>query len=256
MWGLGRFQQKRGLDRFWGDRGWERTKSGSLRVTMSAGPLNFRKAEYGGPAVPLHHCASCGRWMEDAFYRVNGEMVCTVCAVRIQSYLPVDTAAVFWRTVAVGAAVAAAAGLLYLVLFRTVGTKGMGLGVAAGAIGVGYAVGKAMQMAAKGAGGRRYQWAAALLSYAAISVAMTGGLLGASGAPTWAYPLFVFAPVFFAFVGQYQMAGLVLLFAWIGVQWTWSMTRGHGLKVTGPFAVDGSPGVGGQAGVDEETLKA
>jgi hypothetical protein len=229
------------------ETGW---KSGSLRVTMSAGPLNFRKAEYGGPAVPLHHCASCGRWMEDAFYRVNGEMVCTVCAVRIQSYLPEDTPAVFWRTVSVGAAVAAATSLLYLVLFRTVGTRGMGLGVAVGAIGVGYAVGKAMQTVAKGAGGRKYQWAASLLSYAAIAVAMTGGLLGAAGAPVWAYPMFVFAPAFFAFVGQYQMAGLVLLFAWIGVQWSWNMMRGHGVTVTGPFAISGSPGV------DGETLKA
>jgi hypothetical protein len=200
--------------------------------------------------------------MEDAFYRVNGDMVCSVCAVRIQSYLPQDTKTVFWKTVAVGAAVAATASLLDLMLFRTVGTRGMGFAVAAGAIGVGYAVGKAMQMVAKGAGGRRYQWAAALLSYAAIAVATTGGLLSAAGAPVWAYPLFVFAPVMFAFVGQYQMAGLVLLFAWLGVRWTWNMMRGHGVKVTGPFAVRGTPGVdvrtgvSGETGVDGETLKA
>jgi hypothetical protein len=131
-----------------------------------------------------------------------------------------------------------------------------GFGIAGGAIGVGYAIGKAMQMVAKGAGGRKYQWAAALLSYGAIAVGMTGGFMQTAGAPAWAYPLFVFAPLFFAVVGQYQMAGLELLFAWLGVQWSWNMMRGHGLKVTGPFAV--GPALDGELGgeLDGETLKA
>jgi hypothetical protein len=215
---------------------------------MSLNPLNFQRAEYGGEAVPLDHCAACGRWMADAFYSVNGAMVCTLCGERIQSHLPTESRGVFWRTVAVGAAVAAAASLGYLLLFRLVAMKGGGIGISFGAIGVGYVIAKAMQMTAKGAGGRKYQWAAALLSYAAITVAMTGGFVGLASDAVWSYPLFVLAPVFLALIGRYQMAGLELLFAWLGVRWAWGMLGGHGVKITGPFAVN--------AKLDAETLEA
>jgi hypothetical protein len=201
---------------------------------MSEGPLNFERAVYGGAAVPLNHCAGCRRWIEDEFFRANGEMICTVCAVRIRGYLPEDTRATFWRATAVGAAVAAAAGLVYLVLFRLVGDSGMGIGIAFGAIGVGYAVGRGMRMAAKGAGGRRYQWVAAGLTFAAISVAVTGSIVGTREVPLWAYPFFAVAPVFLAVIGQWKLAGIELLFAWIGVQWAWNLLRPGPVKITGP----------------------
>lgn len=93
-------------------------------------------------------------------------MACPVCAQQAQSLVPPDAHSVFVHALGYGvlAAVVGCVGYALIVI-----TTGWTIGYAA--IGVGYLVGWAMRKAAKQHGGRRYQWAAAILTYVAVAVA-------------------------------------------------------------------------------------
>jgi hypothetical protein len=91
-----------------------------------------------------------------------------------------------------------------------------------------------MRSVAPGARDRRYQVTAALLTYTSFTVAMIAALLGASGAPAWAYLFFPLGPVFLLFFSQVRLALLLLFFAAIGIRWAWSLLTPHTLEITGP----------------------
>lgn len=133
---------------------------------MATPPLNFNRAVYEGDAAPPDQCAYCGRRITDQYYRVGGHMACPVCAQKAQSLVPPDDHKVFLHALSYGA-VAAVLGCAGYALV-TIST-GWTIGYAA--IAVGYLIGWAMRKAAKQHGGRRYQWAAAILTYAAVAVA-------------------------------------------------------------------------------------
>jgi hypothetical protein len=196
--------------------------------------LQFDRALYEGSPTSLEHCHWCSRGIDHTFFRANGEMICSVCMERVRPLLPVDDRQTFWRAFGTGAVTALGTSLVYLLLFQWMDTHGMGIGVAFGAIGVGYAIGWGMRWAARGAGGRRYQWTAAVLTYMAVAAAMTAAMMGTRDWPLWAYPIFVFAPFLQIFVGQTQAALLELTFAAIGIRWAWMMLQPHGLRLTGP----------------------
>lgn len=204
---------------------------------MPLNGLNFHRAEYSTEPVALDHCVFCGRGIAGEFYRTNGDLTCEVCAEHLRSVLPKDTSMTFWRSARLGAAVGVGASLLYLLLFRWMTEHGMGLGTAFGAIGVGYVVGRAMQAAGPGARGRRYQVTAAVLTYAAITVALMGAMFGAIGLPGWTYFLFLLGPVFLMFVGQMKLALFLLFFAGIGMRWAWMRLTPHAVKITGPETI-------------------
>ena len=132
---------------------------------MSTPPLNFERAVFAGEKAP-DQCAYCGRGITGEYFRVGGHLACPVCAQQAQSLVPPDEHKVFLQALSFGVA-AAVLGCIGYALLRIV--TGWTIGYAA--IGVGYMVGWAMRRAAKQHGGRRYQWAAALLTYAAVAVA-------------------------------------------------------------------------------------
>lgn len=204
---------------------------------MGLSGLNFERAQYGGELVSLDHCKWCGRGIAGEYFRVDGEILCGVCIERLRNVLPKDTRAVFWRATGAGFVTAVGASLAYVALIRLMRTFGSGYGLAFGAIGVGFAVGRAMHVAAKGAGGRRYQVVASLLTYAAISVGLAVDLLRLDSIPVWAFPLLVFTPLINLFLGNMQLGGLELFVAAIGVRWAWAQVRAHGIKIVGPERV-------------------
>lgn len=208
---------------------------------MPLNDLNFQRAEYGTDPVALDHCVFCGRGITGEFYRTNGDLTCAVCADHLRTALPTDTRTTFWSSVRLGSAAAIGTSLLYLLLFRLMTRHGMGLGTAFGAIGVGYVIGRAMQIAGPGARGRRYQLTASALTYAAITVALMGAMFGAAGLPTWTYFLFPFGPLFLLFVGQVKLALFLLFFAGIGIRWAWMLLAPHAVKITGPETVARPP---------------
>lgn len=93
-------------------------------------------------------------------------LACANCAEHIRRQSPKDTHSAFVRgiTFGIGAAI-----LGFILFARFVIITGISLGYIS--LAVGLLVGKAMKLGSNGVGGRRYQIAAAALTYAAVSMA-------------------------------------------------------------------------------------
>jgi hypothetical protein len=136
----------------------------SSGLPAGAGAPQFQKAEYVGEAGP-DACSICGQPTGKWYFRVNGAMSCMNCAQAAKNAAPRDTHARFVRALLFGAGAA----VLGLILYSTFGIV-TGLVIGYLSLGVGYLVGKAMMMGSRGVGGRRYQIAAVLYTYAAVSI--------------------------------------------------------------------------------------
>jgi hypothetical protein len=136
-----------------------------MEENKSSGVPQFATAEYSNRSG-ASACKSCGKPIIGAQYRVNGVPVCASCARAIKGKLPKDTHSAFVRGVLFGAG-GAILGLVIYVAFA------LATGLIAGivSLAVGFIVGKAIIMGSGGAGGRRYQIAAVLLTYMAVSLA-------------------------------------------------------------------------------------
>jgi hypothetical protein len=111
-------------------------------------------------------CKSCKQAVTDSYYRVNGMLACERCVGQLKGQIPKDTHAAFVRgiTFGIGGAV------IGLVLYSTFSIiTGIVLGYIS--LAVGWIIAKAIKMGSGGIGGRRYQIAAAALTYAAVSMA-------------------------------------------------------------------------------------
>jgi hypothetical protein len=130
----------------------------------SSAPPQFDKAEYvGEPGSDL--CAICGHSVGSTYYRVNQSLSCGMCAQSVEAAIPRDSHAAYVRALLFGAGGA----VLGLIAYSAFGII-TGLVIGYLSLGVGYLVGKAMMAGSKGIGGRRYQIAAVLFTYAAVSM--------------------------------------------------------------------------------------
>jgi len=126
----------------------------------------FGTAEYvGTPGADI--CHFCKQPTPQQYYRVRGQMACGTCAEIARQETPVDSHSAYGRALlfGIGAAVVGMAGYALLIIIL----QGWTIGYMS--LGVGYIVGKAMVIGSKGLGGRKYQITAALLTYAAVSIA-------------------------------------------------------------------------------------
>jgi len=125
----------------------------------------FSTAEYA--ATPgSERCKSCNQTLGSQYYRVNGALACSHCAEQIKLRLPQDSRSAYVRAIVFGFGGA----ILGLALYSAFGII-TGLVIGYLSLAVGYIVGKAMMKGSNGIGGRRYQIAAVLLTYAAVSMA-------------------------------------------------------------------------------------
>lgn len=139
---------------------------GNSMSNSSSDPTpQFGTAEYAGPPES-DHCHFCHQPIAGNYYRVNGTIACGACAQISRGALATDTHAAYSRALLYGVG-AAAAGLILYATFEIV--TGIIIGYAS--LAVGWMVGKAMMKGSNGVGGRRYQLAAVLLTYAAVSLA-------------------------------------------------------------------------------------
>ena len=137
------------------------------RGIMSTNLPSFDKAQYTfAPASSPDQCTLCQQPIAASYYRINGNMACGPCATQATPTLPADSHAAFSRAILFGIG-AAIVGMIGYALFEI--ATGIIIGYLA--IGVGYLVGKAMKRGSNNRGGRRYQIAAALLTYASVSMA-------------------------------------------------------------------------------------
>jgi hypothetical protein len=124
----------------------------------------FGTAEYQAQSSG-ESCKTCGTPITGKYFLINGVTSCALCAQRTGASLPKDTHAAFTRGILFGIGGA----ILGLILYSTVGIV-TGLEIGYVSLAVGYIVGRALLLGTSGVGGRRQQIAAALLTYAAVSI--------------------------------------------------------------------------------------
>jgi hypothetical protein len=126
----------------------------------------FGTAEYSiKPASNV--CRLCQQPMGGTYYRVNASTVCPSCVEKLRPGMGIDDHAAFVRAVAYGIGAA----VVGLIGYAVIAIVLQGWVISYMSIGVGWIVGTAMMKGSNGVGGRRYQIAAALLTYAAVSIA-------------------------------------------------------------------------------------
>lgn len=123
----------------------------------------FATAEYAGSGDT---CKSCKQAISGAYYRINGALACQLCTDQLKNQIPKDSHAAFVRALLFGIG-AAIAGLILYAAFGII----TGIVIGYVSLAVGWMIGKAMRAGSNGVGGRRYQIAAAALTYAAVSMA-------------------------------------------------------------------------------------
>jgi hypothetical protein len=125
----------------------------------------FGTAEYVG-TPGNDHCQFCHQPIVGTYYRANDAMSCAACAEQMRGELAKDSHSAFVRGLLFGVG-GAIVGLAAYATFAIV--TGIVIGYAS--LAVGWLVGTAMIKGSHGVGGRRYQIAAVLLTYAAVSMA-------------------------------------------------------------------------------------
>jgi hypothetical protein len=134
-------------------------------TSAPSGMPQFSKAEYAH--VPgTERCRVCNNLISGDYFRVNGLMACNQCASEAREGQPRDSHIAFSRGLVFGVG-AAVIGIIGYAAFTIV--TGWYIGYLA--LGVGYLIAKAIKKGASGLGGRRYQIAAVILTYSAISIA-------------------------------------------------------------------------------------
>lgn len=128
----------------------------------SASAPQFDTVEYTGTSG---NCVLCNQPIGSTYYRVNGAQACAICAEK-EKYSERDANANYTSALIFGIG-AAIVGMVGYAVFEIV--TGWIIGYVS--VGVGWLVAKAMLKGSKGAGGRRYQITAALLTYMAVSLA-------------------------------------------------------------------------------------
>jgi hypothetical protein len=233
-----------------------------MEENNSNGVPQFATAEYSAqPGGTM--CKSCGKPIAAASYRVNGVPVCANCVQRIKNQMPVDSHAAFVRGICFGVGGA----ILGLALY-------VGFALATGwivgfvSLAVGYIVGKAIVFGSGGLGGRRYQVAAVLLTYMAVSLAAVPIAISqqmkqrsaqqqANASDTTTAGKTKMSPVralgVLTVIGlaspfldlanpAHGVIGLVILF--VGIRIAWRLTAGKTVTITGPIN-DPAPAVPG-----------
>ena len=108
----------------------------------------------------------CQKPITGTYFRANGAMVCDICADRVKRGLPQDSHVGFAKAIIYGLGGFLAGLILYAGFSIATGIQIGYLSLA-----VGWIIGKAMMMGSGNIGGRRYQIAAVVLTYAAVSMA-------------------------------------------------------------------------------------
>jgi hypothetical protein len=224
--------------------------------------LQFQHAEPIAASVDSAQvCVVCKQPVGDAYYQAQGQMVCPLCAQRIQAGQDAAPALSLMRAALYGGGAALAGCALYalvaIVLHAEVGIV---------AILVGWMVGKAIRHASYGRGGRPQQILAVILTYFAITTSYIPVVLyhaaknprraevrqmepPIAGAPAQAAPrvnlsgIALYLLMLAAIAPFLQLTsgfgGLISLFIiFIGLMRAWKMTGRTEILLMGPYQVE------------------
>lgn len=207
-------------------------------------------------------CVACKQSIADEYYHAQGQVVCPLCAERIQSGQQKPPTTSLFRAALYGAGAALAGCAIYaLVAIAT------GLEVGLIAILVGIMVGKSIRHASHGLGGRPQQILAVALTYFAITTsyipvfiyhiakdgkpaaqadksqgqtqvpqAETKSKMSPGTAILYLLALTMAAPFLGLFTGSNPIGNLISLFIiYIGLQRAWVLTGRPDIFVIGPY---------------------
>jgi hypothetical protein len=205
---------------------------------MSDGTPQFATAEYAAGAAATA-CKGCGKPVGDPFFRANNVPICSACAQSLQRRVDSGSHAQWVRGVVFGVG-GAILGLGLYVGFALA----TGLVIGFVSLAVGYLVGKAITIGSGGRGGRRYQIAAVLLTYAAVSLSAVPIAIyshQAALSPAHTVSTLVIAGLASPFLALSNPArgaiGLIILF--VGIRIAWRMTGRRPIKIDGPLRAAG-----------------
>jgi len=229
---------------------------------MSDGVPQFGTAEYSSKTGGSP-CKGCGQPIGGAYYQINGAVTCEKCAQRIIDQMLKDSHTYFGSGVLFGIG-GAILGLGIYVGFALA----TGLMIGYVSLAVGYIVGKAIVLGSAGRGGRRYQIAAVLLTYMAVSLAAVPMAISqhmkqksaqqraqiensaavnppkmSIGKAVGLLTLVGLASPFLALSNPMQgLIGLIILL--VGIRIAWKMTGAAPVKILGPIsaAIPAAPG--------------
>jgi hypothetical protein len=226
--------------------------------------LQFQKAEPLPIVDPnAERCVVCKTPIGATYFHANGQVVCPMCAERIQSGQQKAPVISLAKAVLYGAGAALAGTIVYAAVMM------MGVEIGIIAIAVGYIVGKAVRAGSRGLGGRPQQILAVLLTYFSITTSYVAvgfyqlaknpqqvvqetkksapkdapsqtdavtedakPKVGVVGAILFLLMLLVAAPFF----GLGSIGGFISLFIiFIGLKQAWRMTGRTEVLVTGPY---------------------
>jgi hypothetical protein len=212
----------------------------------------FTTAEFA-PANPAMTCAVCKRPIDGPYFQVNAAHACPECAHKAEDQIPKDSHAAFVRALVFGIAGAFVGFALYVIF-----ALATGLMIGWVSLAVGFIVGKAMNLGSRGVGGRRYQLAAVLLTYLAVSMAAVpigihqmrqhhqaqtqSNDLAAPTSKPMSLPKAIAVLAFLGVASPllelqdpvHGIIGLIILF--VGLRFAWRFTAGNAISVSGPYA--------------------
>ena len=125
----------------------------------------FTTAEYSATSQG-DRCVSCNHPITTRYFRVNTRIACESCVQALERQQPKDSHTGYVQGLLFGIG-AAIVGMIFYAGFTIV----TGIYIGYVSLAVGWLVGKAIMLGSKGIGGRRYQIAAVILTYAAVSLA-------------------------------------------------------------------------------------
>jgi hypothetical protein len=213
-------------------------------VPGSGSVPQFSTAEYAH--IPgTERCRVCGNLVSGDYYRINGQMACSLCAQQAAQGQPADSHIAFGRGLlfGIGAAILAMAGYAIFTIVTH-----LYLGYLA--LGVGWLIAKAITKGSNGLGGIRYQITAVILTYFSIATAEIPillaqivrsprfhGDLGTVILHNWPRLLWfgVASPFLDLMAGLHGIIGLFILS--IGLRIAWRLTAARPLAVDGPYPV-------------------
>ncbi|HLJ27198.1 MAG TPA: hypothetical protein VKY85_10865 [Candidatus Angelobacter sp.] len=182
--------------------------------------------QFGTAEYEANKCKFCGQAVAGPSYNVNGSTACASCAERAKHETPGEGDGAFARALFLGV-IGAAIGLAIYAGFTIITNIEIGYV----SLAVGFIVAKAMMIGSGGVGGRKYQVAAALLTYAAVSLAFIPILLYAAHVSLSDVSLAKLLELGLASPFMELKAdpvrgliGLVILF--VGINIAWKMTAG------------------------------
>jgi hypothetical protein len=128
--------------------------------------LQFDQAEMTTPGPGGPNCDACKRPLQDAYYEINGKVICLECRQHIEASLRGGSGlARFLKSSLFGFAAAILGAAIYFIIARATGYN---IGLVA--ILVGFIVGAAVRKGTGNRGGLAYQFLALFLTYIAIGL--------------------------------------------------------------------------------------